>query len=298
MKFNQRATIGVLCLMSSLAALAGVTLAMRQAPSDLVTSPPSPLAASPEVNQDSTQASQSQPASNPKELTPPEPLPNQSSEQITSANSLANSLPHRPIVLTDQAKPGSSFYAFRQRLRQAVRDRDADFLRQIADPQIKLSFGLPITIEQLDIDNPKALVWQHLERIINIGCVPYEAPTDVPSSEAWTCPHVAEASVGDPFTDVYVVGTGVNVRSLPEANSAVVAVLSNEVVPFDSRGAERLSQQQVQGIETLDGWKPVTTPEGIRGFVSSRYAYIPAGYRARFEQKQGQWKMTIFIAGD
>src|SRR4029078_13279519 len=134
-------------------------------------------------------------------------------------------------------------------------------LRRIADPQIKLSFGLPMTIEQLDIDKPQAVVWQHLERIINTGCASYEAPADSPSSGAWTCPHVAEASLGDPFTDVYIVGTGINVRSQPEASSPVVAVLSNEVVQYDTKGAEQLSQQQMQRMETSGGWKPVTTPE-------------------------------------
>ncbi|MFE1743979.1 hypothetical protein [Coleofasciculus sp. H7-2] len=295
MQFNQRVTIFLLSLVSSFAMLVGVALVMRHAPRDRVTAiPTSPLPDSPKVNQDSTQASQPQPAASTEEPTPAKTLPAPSSEAIATAKPF----PRRPIVLTDRAKPGSSFYAFRQRLRQAVRNRDAAFLRQIADPQIKLSFGLPLTIEQLEIANPKAVVWQHLERIINTGCAPYEVSADSSKSDAWTCPHVAEAPVGDPFADVYIVGTQINVRSQPEANSSVVAVLSNEVVPFDSKGAERLSQQQIQSMETWDGWKPVITPEGVRGYVSSRYAYIPSGYRARFENKQGKWKMTIFITGD
>ena len=208
----------------------------------------------------------------------------------------AKAYPRRPIALTDQAKPGSSFYEFRQRLRQAVRDRDPAFLRQIADPQIRLTFGRPLTLEQLEIANPNAIVWQHLERIVNTGCAPARASADVlPKFEAWTCPHVAETS-GNPFLDVYIVGTGVNVRSQPATSSSVVAVLSNEIVQSDPKG--NLSPQQWQRTETSTGWRPVITPEGVRGFVSSRYAYIAAGYRAQFEHQQGQWKMTSLVAGD
>jgi hypothetical protein len=199
----------------------------------------------------------------------------------------------RPIELVDRVRPGSSFDQFRQRLRQAVVDRDAAFLRQIAAPDISLTFGRPISIEQLDIANPNAVVWRHLERIINIGCAPTQA-----ISEAWACPHVAESASGDPFSDIYVVGTDVNVRSQPNTTSAVVAVLSNEIVQHDPQRGARLSRQDWEAIETWDGWRPIITPEGIRGFVSSRYAYLPVGYRARFEQRQGQWIMTSFIAGD
>ena len=204
--------------------------------------------------------------------------------------------PRRSIVLVDQVKPGSSFYEFRQRLRQAVTDRDAAFLRQIAAPDISLTFGRPISIESLDIANPNAVVWRHLERIVNTGCAPTKAINS--GAESWACPHVAESALGNPFSDVYIVGTEVNVRSQPDLNSEVVAVLSNEVVQHDPQGGERLSPQDWKKVETWDGWRPVVTPEGIRGFVSSRYAYLPAGYRARFEQRQGQWTMVSFIAGD
>jgi hypothetical protein len=213
-----------------------------------------------------------------------------------SVAELASPYPRRPIELVDRVRTGSSFDQFRQRLRQAVVDRDAPFLRQIAAPDISLSFGRPISIEQLNIANPNAVVWRHLERILNTGCAPTQAVDS--SNEAWSCPHVAESASGDPFSDIHVVGTDVNVRSQPNTASAVVAVLSNEIVQHDPQQGARLSRQDWEAIETWDGWRPVITPEGIRGFVSSRYAYLPTGYRARFEQRQGQWIMTSFIAGD
>ena len=204
----------------------------------------------------------------------------------------------RPFTAIDQAKPGSSFYQFRQQLQQAVQRRDAAFIRSIAAPDIRLTFGPPITLNDLEIDNPNALFWQRLERIISTGCAPYEAPAGAPATDTWVCPHVAQAALGDPFTDVYVVGEGVNVRAKPQLNSAVVGVLSNEVVAIDQAAYNAFSESQRIAAETLSGWFPVTTPQGQRGYVSSRYAFIPAGYRARFERVNNRWQMTIFITGD
>lgn len=297
MKLSQQSIIVGLVLTNSFAVLVGIALAMHQTTSSQVSSSPanhpsvrSKLTASPNPTTfpDRAAIPEQSPPTPPVETPPAQP----------SLQPDAPAYARRPIELTDQAKPGSAFYEFRERLRQAVRDRDAAFIRQIADPQIQLTFGRPITIEELEIDNPQAIVWQHLERIINTGCTPHEAPAEAPVMDAWTCPHVAEASLGDPFTDIYIVGSSVNVRAEPKASSPVIAVLSHEVVQFDAKGAERLSDQQRQVMQTVEGWQPVITPEGKRGYVSSRYAYIPAGYRARFEQKQGAWKMTVFIAGD
>lgn len=206
--------------------------------------------------------------------------------------------PRRPFTLVDQVPPGSSFDHFRQQLQQAIRDRNAAFIRSIADPQIKLTFGLPITLNDLNIDRPNSLFWRQLERIMSVGCAPYEAPGDAPDVEAWQCPHVSQAALGDPFSDIYIVGTDVNVRAAPSIDSPVIDVLSNEVVRSDSTGFDRLTDQQREELQTLAGWQPILTPQGQHGYVSSRYAYAPAGYRARFENKQGRWQMTIFIAGD
>lgn len=205
----------------------------------------------------------------------------------------------RPVVLTDQAKPGSSFYEFRQQLRQAVKARDVGFIRAIADPKIKLTFGSPMTLDELEITNPQSLFWKRLERIINTGCTPYESASNAPNQpERWACPHVFQASVGDPYTDVYIVGEKVNVRAQPQANSPTIGVVSNEVVKSDSQALQRMTDDQLALMQTVDGWHPIITPQGRQGFVSSRFAYVPVGYRAIFEQQGGRWKMTVFIAGD
>lgn len=222
------------------------------------------------------------------ESTVPQPI--QSTAQATP-------YPRRPYELRDQVPSNSSFHQFRERLKQAIRDRDAGFIEAIADPNIQITFGIPVPFSSLGFDDPNSLSWKRLERIINIGCTPYEAPAGVEMG-AYQCPHVSQASLGDPFSDVYIVGENINVRAQPSPDSPVMDVLSDEVVKSDPDGLDRLTPQQREEQQTDEGWQPVITPTGQRGYVSSRYAYYPAGYRARFENKQGQWKITAFIAGD
>ncbi|HBB33987.1 MAG TPA: hypothetical protein DDZ80_09535 [Cyanobacteria bacterium UBA8803] len=234
-------------------------------------------------------AQQSSPATNPSA--------ENTADQPTPSTVQATPYPRRPYKLRDQVPANSSFYQFRERLQQAIRDRDAKFVEAIADPKIQITFGLPKPFSSLGFDNPNSLSWKRLERIINIGCTPSEAPAGT-KMDAYQCPHASQASLGDPFSDVYIVGENINVRAQPRNDSPIVGVLSNEVVKSDPAGLERLTEQQRQEQQTVEGWQPIITPAGQRGYVSSRYAYYPAGYRARFENKQGEWKMTAFIAGD
>lgn len=208
----------------------------------------------------------------------------------------------RPAVLNDLAKPNTSFYEFRNRLRQAVKERDAEYIRAIAAPNIKLSFGLPMRLDELDLDNPNSLFWKRLERIINIGCAPFEGSPEIvatANAQVWICPHLFQAvQIDDPYTDIFIVGENVNVRSQPSTDSPAIAVLSNEVVRVDPMGFEILSQEQREVLETNRGWRPIITPQGDRGFVSSRYAYSPMGYRAYFVNEGDGWFMTVFLVGD
>lgn len=216
--------------------------------------------------------------------------------------------PYQPqsVAIRDEIAPGSDFDRFRDQLRSAVRDRDADFLRQVADEHIKLSFGAGLTLEKR-LAEPNAVLWQELDRAIGGDCAP-DGPAD---SGFWACPasFVTEAYHPeiDPYLTVYVDGTDVAVRQLPSTNSPVVARVSNSILqsaalPWNeslSAAEDAELNAWYQASETAQGWKFVSLPDGRKGFVSSRYAYSSLGYRAIFQQDEaGGWGMTAFIAGD
>jgi len=221
--------------------------------------------------------------------------------------------PYRPqaVTIRDEVPPGSSFDRFRTRLRQAVRDRDADFLRQIAREDISLSFGRDITLEQR-LSEPNDALWNELERAIGGDCATDGSGYGSEQShDYFACPasFVTETNHPDidPYMTVYVNGTDVAVRQLPSTNSPVLLRVSNSILqsttlPWDEALTQQEDQQLnawYQASETTSGWKFVSLPDGRKGFISSRYAYSALGYRAVFQPDDaGDWTMTAFIAGD
>lgn len=231
----------------------------------------------------------------------PDQKPGSASTDTDTAKPLAEAAPRQPLQLVDEGGSSAEFTQFRNALRQAVQDRDADFIRAIAAPDIRLTFGLPMTIDELDIDNPNALFWKNMEKAIATGCASEIFGVE-PEKQTWICPHVflAPETVPtiDPYSHIVIVGNDINVRAEPDSSSPVVGTVSNEVVRYDVDSTSDLSAEQQQAVSTLNGWQSIITSTGQRGFVSSRYAYSPIGYRAFFTKENDTWQMTVFIAGD
>lgn len=224
---------------------------------------------------------------------------------------------HRRITLVDEVKPGTEFYAFREKLRQAVKKRDARFVRSLIPPNgVTLGFGGPQTAEDLDLENPQARFWSNLEKSTAIGCTAEDnhyVEVGVTGDRVWVCANINEAfreqypapasyeGIEWELNHLVVVGENVNVRSQPSVNSSVVNILSNEVVNIDRPTLEKyLDELFSQGKEygALDGWTPVVLPNEQKGYVSNRYAYAPLEYRAVFGQVNGQWQLIHMPGGD
>ncbi len=216
----------------------------------------------------------------------------------------------QPVLVKDEAVAGSNFVEVKAKMRRIVRDRDAQALREISDPNISLTFGRPITLDTLDIDNPDAIVWKQLERTFDAGCA---TDTPEPPYEYWACPpsFLATGIVPqlDPYESIIITGSDVAVRKLPSLGSPVITRVSNVALKtggylsYDPDALSEAEQQQLddwyRSSSTNQGWQYVQLGDGRKGFVSSRYAFSPIGYRAVFNQTDsGEWSMTAFIAGD
>lgn len=237
-------------------------------------------------------------------------------DQLSDATDTANlrNFPHRSIVLRDEVVSGSEFDQFRQKLRQAVQSRDADFAAALIPASgVSLGFGAPLTIEELDLHNPNALLWSILEKALFPGCDPLTAQEAYSNGDAefegWVChnlnqlfveqyPAPATAQGVDyELSQVIVVGENVNVRAQPSTNSDVIGILSNELVEFDRMAWEELPPED-QSLDLLSGWTPVILPNNRSGYVSNRYAYSPLGYRVLFGKVNGQWQILHIPGGD
>ncbi|GAP98779.1 hypothetical protein NIES2104_53350 [Leptolyngbya sp. NIES-2104] len=207
-----------------------------------------------------------------------------------------------PIALVDESVQSPEFVKFLDRTKQAVRDRDAKYIRSIVTPQTKFSFGAQRTINYLNPENPKSSFWTSLEKALALGCSQeasgYSCPTVFQQFQSALKPSSTDL---DAFSAIVVVGQNVNVRSRPDGNSPAIATLTNEIVKYDTTTFQNASEQEKSETFRLDnpnGWTPVILSGDRRGFVASRYAYSPVGYRVIFGKEGGEWKMQAFVTGD
>lgn len=229
---------------------------------------------------------------------------------------LAQATPRQPILLQDQIPPGSAFDQFRSQFRQAVRDRNVAFVRGLIPANgVAIGFGVPQSADQLGLENPNSRFWGVLEKAIGQGCAAANrsdyANADA-NSPVWICPNVTEAfyrqypnpstapGIEYEISRAIVVGDRVNVRAQPSTNSAVVGVLSNEIVQFDQQAWENFppDQREARLLQPIESWTPVILPSGQRGFVFNRYVYRPLGERLVLGQMSGTWKILYIPAGD
>ncbi|MEO1124016.1 MAG: SH3 domain-containing protein [Cyanobacteria bacterium J06639_16] len=249
----------------------------------------------------------------PAPLEPPmEQSPQLISPQTGSETDWRAPASQRPIDVVDRVQTDSDFDQFRDRLSQAIRRRDVDFVMSILPSEgVAMGFGGFMPVSSLDLNNPESWFWQTLEKMMLIeSCELDSYPGSIPDAAVWVCPNVAntfyrqypspeqleETDYG--LQQVVVMGRGVNVRSQPNTQTSIIGVLSNEVVTFDRFTWDMLNHSDQQTMaDPLNGWTPVILPDQTRGFVYNRYVYQPLDPRGLFEHNNGRWQLFRILAG-
>ena len=230
------------------------------------------------------------------------------------ASTKLDDFPHQRFTLIDEVKPRSDFAQFRQRLRYATKQKDINFIRAIL-PSDKIAMGYGETaIGDLKLENRESAFWLSLEKAIAVGCTPeanLSYPDLEPNSQLWSCNNITKqlnsqvnnseliAGVSGSINRVVVIGKNVSVRSQPQKNSAVVALLSNEVVEVDHQiTAQQVAETTVsESNHHINNWTPVILPQGRQGYVYNRFVYSPSEYQAVFGKIQGQWRLLAMPGG-
>ncbi|MCY7276492.1 MAG: hypothetical protein LH702_22850, partial [Phormidesmis sp. CAN_BIN44] len=133
--------------------------------------------------------------------------------------------PHQKINLVDQSSQSPEFAQFIQQFRQAVQNRDAQFIRDLVTSKTAFDFGRHRSINYLNPDNPKSPFWSQLEKAIAPGCTD-EANTALlqtpPKGTVFSCSTVfrqfdevvknapANQKISVSETSIVIVGNGVN----------------------------------------------------------------------------------------
>lgn len=203
----------------------------------------------------------------------------------------------RYVKPVDEAQKDASFFAFRTKLIEAVKKRDAKYILSIVDPKISNTFGDDDGIRYFrnvwKLNSPNSEFWnEFLIVITHGGTFTKEAGL---KTKQFCAPYTFNSFPDD--LDVFeyqaIFGDNVNLRSKPETNAPIVANLSYNVVKVDFENSVKEKNK-----DNEFSWLKIQTLGGRRGFVKAEFVRSPIAYRACFEKKKGVWKMTAFIAGD
>ncbi|NET58088.1 MAG: hypothetical protein F6K47_18615 [Symploca sp. SIO2E6] len=249
-------------------------------------------------------------ATNPAQVKPNQAT-NEAKPSLEAQKEQLDQLLAQSLDLPDEVKPGSGFAQFRQRLRQAVQQRDVQFLTSILPPEQMEISGKVIPMASLNLKDTNNYFWGLLEKTLQVGCFPLTNeghPQVDPNTGIWVCNNVArefarrypypEKQLGSEYALDYVVvvGKNINLRSQPDTKSKVIDSVSNQVIKVNRRVLAQQAQKD-GNLDPIRGWTPVILPDNQQGNVYNRFAYSPVANRAVFGKVNGKWQLLYMPGG-
>jgi hypothetical protein len=190
----------------------------------------------------------------------------------------------------DEAAADSSLVEFRRELVAVVDRRDAEGLLRRIDPGIRTSFGEDGGVKAFqEIWQPQSTsssLWDELHQVLTNGGTFREI-----DGERWFwAPYIFSAwpdSI-DAFQFAAAMRANVPLRSSPSDSGAVTATLDWAIVELIPDSPPDPDSK----------WIHVRTMEGNEGWVSESDVRSPIDYRAGFQEMNGEWRMSVLVAGD
>lgn len=183
----------------------------------------------------------------------------------------------------DESASDPSFLAFKVRLLAALGRKDLPSLLRAVDPKIRVSFGAGDGIatfrKHWKLDRPaQSTVWTELASALRLGATRDETE--------FIAPYVFSRfpQTLDAYSHAAVIRRATILRKSPAATAPKVATLDYTILTLLGQPAK--------------GWREVRTADGVTGWVQERDIRSPLDYRAFFEKRNGEWKLTAFTKGD
>ena len=203
-------------------------------------------------------------------------------EQLIEPAAQPTPLARGPFAPHDDCDTVDGAAAFRARLADAVRKRDAAALSTLAAADIKLDFGGGAGVAELQqrLADPKQDLWAELEAILPLGCAANE-------QGGVTIPWIADQDLGsrDPFSSMLVLGEGVPVLTAPAADAQRISEISWDLV-------------EIEALEPGAAFQQIVLPNDRTGFIASDKLRSPVDYRLTASSRNGKWSMTSLVSGD
>lgn len=189
----------------------------------------------------------------------------------------------------DESDRDASFAAFRRHLLDVIARRDGGALLSVVDPQVRMSprnrpEGRGEFARFWQLRRPgTSEVWAVLARVMELGCVEDE------HRGGFLAPSISARLPAGLNADWHEIVAKADepLRARPEAGAPVVMTLDWHVV------------KRVSGMAPVpEDWMAVEVPGGPSGFVRKAALSNPLGYRALFQKRDGEWRITLLRSGD
>ncbi len=190
----------------------------------------------------------------------------------------------------DEAARVPSFFVFRARLFEAIRQRDNAFAISVLSPNIKNSFGGNDGIAEFKRgwkpERPDSKLWKTMMGVLALG-------GSFDGDDRFTAPYTFSKFPDDfdAFEYGVIVGENVRVRKEPKPDSQVIGTLSFDIVKVSDWMPKQSGGNKQE-------WISVTLADDVKGYVAKEFIRSPIDYRAIFEKKDGKWQLVAFLAGD
>jgi hypothetical protein len=193
----------------------------------------------------------------------------------------------RVIRPEDESTRDKSLQALLGSMRAIVRRKDSKALSALMAPDFKVEFdvgkGPEVFRRHWESDTSTSTVWPVLDRILALGGTFY-------SNTLFAAPYVYTRFPYDLDRLSHVVATGdVPLHAQSNPASARVGMLKHAIVPLVTplKPPAMLCQQPFVAVQH---------PELGVCYVAGTDVYSPAGHRAFFEKRQGQWRWLSLAA--
>ena len=194
----------------------------------------------------------------------------------------------REISPPSEASHDASLTTLLNRMRRIVADRDRQSLEALMSYDFRIEFdvgqGPRVFRNHWLTESHKSPIWKILQRLLSLDGTFY-SPT------LYVLPYVYARFPIDlnPLEYVVAVNKEVPLFAKPEPGAEPIGFLQHSIVPL----AKPLEPPVIIPAE---GFIEVNHPALGRCFVSTAGVYSPAGHRAFFEKRKGEWRWISLAA--
>lgn len=197
------------------------------------------------------------------------------------------------LAPVDETGSDPSFAAFKTELLRVVGEKDVKALTAMIAPDIKADFGggegrdYFFDAWGLNTAPGESALWAELETVLTLGATREE-------DGGFVAPYVFSRWPDEVDAFEYVAVTGMtDFLADPCKPDSIAASLGPVLL--------RVLMDEPPGAFVCDwaqSYRYVEVGPGRRGFVDANHVRSPIDYRARFESRDGHWRMVFFVAGD